>query len=380
MHNADGKPLRVALVHDWLTGMRGGEKVLAQLCELMGEADIFTLIHTVGACSETIESRRIVTSFLDKLPAVRRYYRLMLPLMPAAIEHLSIADYDLVISSSHCVAKGIGGRKAGQLHVSYCHTPMRYLWALQRDYDASMGVGSLALRLMRPALRSWDRRSASRVDHFIANSNCIARRIETVYGRKSDVLHPPVDVDFYHPKPIEREDFYLMVSALSPYKRVDHAIAACKKLNRPLKIIGTGQLAREITKASGSDVELLGWADDETVRDHYRRCRALLFPTLEDFGIVPVEAQSCGCPVIAFGSGGALDTVRDGGDNPTGVLYPTQTAESLADAIVKFEQLPPTQFDPQQMHKWAKHFSKQAFREGFCEILNPLFAERGWSI
>ena len=400
MYNADGKPLRVALVHDWLTGMRGGEKVLAQMCKLAGGADIFTLVHVPGSTCEIIESRRIITSILNKLPGIGKYYRMCLPLMPMAIGQMSVAGYDLVISSSHCVAKGISGSGSGSgagagsgsssgsgikrssesLHVCYCHTPMRYLWAVGKDYDQSMGLMGLGLRLLRPALRSWDVRSAGNVDHFIANSNCIAERITSAYNRTSDVLFPPADVDFYCPAQKTREDFYLIVSALAPYKRVDQALAACKKLRRPLKIIGTGQLASELKKSADGDIEFLGWQDDEVVREHYRQCKALLFPTLEDFGIVPIEAQSCGAPVIAFGKGGALDTVSDDDENPTGLLYPSQTVESLIQAIEKFEQLPPARFDPHHMHQRAKGFSEQAFRDGFIEILRPLFEQKGWSL
>ncbi|MFB3891575.1 MAG: glycosyltransferase [Phycisphaerae bacterium] len=372
--SAPGRPIRVALVHDWLTGMRGGEKVLACLCRMFPDADIFTLIHRPGACPP-IDGRSIRTSWLDDLPGVARYYRRLLPLMPLAVERMDVSDYDLVISSSHCVAKGIGGIRAGQVHVCYCHTPMRYVWAVEEDYRRQAGVSGMLLRAFTPYLRAWDRRSAGRADLFLANSACVARRIRQAYGRTAVVLYPPVDVDYFTPADVQREDFYLVVAAMAPYKRIDQAVAAFASLKRPLKIIGSGPLLGRLRAAAPPNVEFLGWQADEVLRDHYRRCRAVIFPQLEDFGLVPLEAMACGTPVIAFGAGGALETVLDAADPavpaPTGLLYDPQTPEALAATVQQFEALT-GRFDPKALRRWAVKFSPKEFMDGFRRAVHPL--------
>ncbi len=377
------KTPRIALVHDWLTGMRGGEKVLAEICRLLGDADLFTLIYSPGACGSVIEQRRIRTSWLSSLPGVRRYYRHLLPLMPGAIARLDVSQYDLVISTSHCVAKGIGGQHDGQVHVCYCFTPMRYIWAVGEDYHRRLGLSSLALRAVTPRLREWDRRSAGNVDLFLADSACVARRIAAAYGCDAEVLYPSVDVDFYSPAVVPREDFYLMVSALAPYKKVDQAIVAFSQLGKRLKIIGSGPEMKKLRAAAPANVELLGWQDDTVLRDHYRRCRALIFPQVEDFGIVPLEAQACGAPVIAYGEGGALETVLDAADPavtaPTGLLYRPQTPPALAAAVRQFEELPAGTLKTDAMVEWVQNFSPQRFREGFIAAVTPLLEERGWT-
>ncbi|GAF76879.1 unnamed protein product, partial [marine sediment metagenome] len=332
--------MRIALIHDWLTGMRGGEKVLAELCKLMPQADLLTLIHVPGCCDATIEQMRIITSWLGDLPGVRHYYRYLLPAMPLAIERMDVDRYDLVISSSHCVAKGIC-RSPESVHLCYCHTPMRYAWSQQRTYRSAMGPTGLALEAAGRFLRAWDRRSASHVDGFIANSKNVLQRIWQAYGRRGDVVYPPIDTGFYTPGDCRREDFYLMVTALAPNKGVDQAIAAASKLSRPLRIIGSGPMAKRLRRIAPPNVTFMGWQSNEVVRDNYRRCRALLFPGQEDFGMVPLEAMACGTPVVAFASGGASETVL-GADSqnpagPTGVLYSPQSPDTLAQAIIHFE-------------------------------------------
>lgn len=372
--------MRIALVHDWLTGMRGGEKVLTQLCKLIPHADLLTLIHARGTCDERIEAMRIVTSELDDLPGVRHFYRHLLGAMPLAIERISAAKYDLIISSSHCVAKGVI-RSPGSVHVCYCHTPMRYAWAQRRNYRRRMGPSGLALWAAGGYLRAWDRRSASHVDGFIANSRTVARRILRAYHRRSEVVHPPVDTGFFTPADCPREDFYLMVTALSPYKCVDQAITALGKLGRPLRIIGSGPLRRRLKRLAGDNVTFMGWQSDEVVRDHYRRCRALVFPGQEDFGMVLVEAMACGAPVIAFGVGGASETVMDpdrpveGG--PTGVLYPHQTVGNLLDAIIRFEGLEGT-FGPKELASSARCFGQKKFLERFKRAAGKILTDKGF--
>ena len=373
---------RVAIVHDWLTGMRGGERVLEALCRLLPGADILTLIHTPGSTCPAIERRRIVTSFLNDLPGVHRHYRMLLPLMPAAAAGLDAGAYDVLITSSHCAANGIGGRRAGQLHVCYCHTPMRYAWSALGDYAAGAGaVGGAALRAMAPLLRAWDRRMARRVDAFLANSSAVADRIARFYGRPAAVVHPPVDVDYFTPDGGSREEFYLAVSHRAPYKRIGQAVEATGLTGRRLKVVGEPPMGGHWRRAAGDGVEMLGWVSRGELRGLYRRCRALLMPGEEDFGIAAVEATACGAPVIALSAGGALETVRDaaaGVDKPTGMLYRRAAAAGLAEAIRAFERLG-GRFDAAAMHAWALRFGPERFAEAFARHVGPLLRQRGFS-
>jgi len=371
--------MRVALVHDWLTGMRGGEKVLSLLCRLMPQAKLLTLIHVPGACDRHIERMQIVTSFLNGLPGVRRYYRYLLPTMPFAIEWLNADQYDLIVSLSHCVAKGVI-RREDSAHACYCFTPMRYVWAQGQAYRRGMGLTGLALWAGKGYLRAWDSRSARHVDRFIANSRNVAGRILRTYRRDSDVVYSPIDPEFYTPGPEPREDFYLMVTALAPYKRADQAVAAFAELGRPLRIIGSGQQMDMLRRKCPANVSLLGWQSDEVVREHYRRCRAVVFPGEEDFGLVPLEAMACGAPVIAYGAGGALETVLDADASdpagPTGLLYTPQTPEALASAVRRFERVQHV-FQSQRLVAWAQRFGPRQFLEGFKRSLRPLLAAKG---
>src|SRR5690606_21256241 len=287
---AGGGVMRVALVHDWLTGMRGGERVLEALIRLWPDAEIFTLLHLRGSVSPLIEERPIHTSFIDRLPGASKRYRNLLPLFPAAIERFDLRGFDLVVSSSHCVAKGV--RPAGAPHLCYCHTPMRYVWDLYDDYFGR-GRAALPVRMAMPPiaawLRRWDRRTASRVDTFVAHSAFIRERIRRCYGRDAVLVHPPVAAErLRHARP--RQHFYLIVSALVPYKRIELAIAAFNRLGRPLVIAGSGPELERLRRMARPNVRFTGWLPDDEIADLYERCRAFIFPGVEDFGITAVEA------------------------------------------------------------------------------------------
>jgi glycosyltransferase involved in cell wall biosynthesis len=355
---------RVVLVHDWLTGMRGGEKCLEVLCRRWPSAPLFTLLHRPGAVAPALEDRPVRTSWLQLLPEVHRYYRYLLPVMPAATTSWRLPRCDLVVSFSHCVAKA-ASPPFGVPHVCYCFTPMRYAWHMREAYFGAEAPRSLKARLLQRTLRwlrDWDRRTAARVTHFIAISQTVRQRIAECYGRTSTVIFPPVDTDFYCPGPEPREAYYLAVSAFAPYKRLELAVSACNRLRRPLVVIGTGQDESRLRALAGPSVRLLGWQPDAVIRSHLRRCRALLFPGEEDFGIVPVEAQACGTPVIAFGRGGATETVIPPGSvrEPTGLWFGEQTIDCLVSAIEDFEA-GADQFLPAVARRHALAFNQQRF-------------------
>jgi glycosyltransferase involved in cell wall biosynthesis len=378
--------MKLAIVHDWLTGMRGGEKCLETLCRLFPKAQLFTLLHVPGSTSPIIERMEIKTSFLQRVPGVRRHYRYLLPLMPAAVEQLRLPDdIDLVVSLSHAVAKSIVP-PPGVPHVCYCFTPMRYAWHLRREYfpevPGAPGDGILQGRLHAPIaaarnlvldhLRSWDRETADRVTQFISISRTVAQRIQECYGRPSIIIYPPVDTDFYTPDHGPRDSFYLCVSALTPYKRIDLAIQACNYLKRRLVVIGQGPEHKRLKRLAGPTVTLLGWRSDEEIREHLRRCQALLFPGPEDFGIVPLEAQACGTPVIALGRAGALETVLQAAvqQRGTGVFFEDSTCESLATAMLWLEENQDC-FSPSMARQQAMRFNRRRFAD---ELLTTLLS------
>ena len=364
--------LRVALVHDWLTGMRGGEKVLEVLCELYPDATLFTLLHNEGAMSATIENMKIQTSFVQNLPFKKDHYRNYLPLFPRAIESFDFAGYDLILSTSHCVAKG--AKPVGNtLHICYCFTPMRYVWDQYEEYFGKDRAGiatRTAMKLVAPGLRNWDVKSCSRVHFFIADSENVGRRIERYYARAADVIHAPVNTSLFTPsgKP---GDYYLVVSALVPYKRVDLAVDTFNQLGNRLVIVGSGPEAEKLKAKAASNVEFLGWENDETLAKFYANCRALIFPGVEDFGIVPLEAMASGRPVIAFAEGGALETVVGSGENPTGVFFHEQSVTSLKNAIKDFES---RQFDSQAIRKHAEKFDRRRFKQRLHDYINDKIA------
>ncbi len=371
-----GQVPRVALVHDWLTGMRGGERCLEVFCELFPEADLFTLLRVPGSVSETIERRRITTSFIQGMPGAAQRYRHYLPLFPAAVRRFDLRGYDLVLSSSHAVAKGVRV-PPGALHVCYCFTPMRYVWDLYGEYFGAR-AGPLTRAVMPPLaawLRRWDRRTAAGVHHFVAISRFVADRIRRAYGRPAEVIYPPVDVARFR---VEEGpgDFYLVVSALTPYKRVDLAVAAASRLGRRLVVVGSGPEEARLRSLAGPTVELLGWRDDAEIALLYSRCRALLFPTVEDFGITPLEAMASGRPVIALGQGGALETVvgPGGGEPATGIFFERQSVEDLAEAIQRFESDSP-RFEPKALRRRAEAFDRPLFKERIEQYLAARLVE-----
>jgi len=355
---------RTALVHDWLTGMRGGEKVLEAIIDLYPEAPIYTLLHLPGRLSRKIEQRTIHTSFLQHAPGIEKHYRRYLPLFPAAIEDFDLSGYDLVISTSHCVAKG-AIPAPGAFHICYCHTPMRYAWDQEHAYFPQRRGPVARLRnAVLTRMRTWDVSSSVRVDLFVANSRFVASRIRRYYGREAEVLHPPVDTDFYTPGAVDEStgDYFLAVAALSPYKRLAEAIGACESLGVDLRIVGSGPQHSELQALAGPHTRLLGRVDDETLRQLYRGARAVLQPAIEDFGITAVEALACGTPLIAQAAGGVLDIVRDGTD---GLLY-NGGQEALAAAIDKSGEF---LFNKLNARQRAEEFSQIRFQQRLESIL-----------
>jgi glycosyltransferase involved in cell wall biosynthesis len=353
--------LRIAIVHEWFTSMRGGEKCVEALCEVFPDATLYALLHVKGAVSPIIERMPLHTSFIQHLPFAARKYRHYLPLFPAAVRTFDLSGYDIVISSSHCAAKGVR-TSPHTLHVCYCYTPMRYIWTQYEDYFGSGRSGVLTRWGMRAAvnyLRKWDLRTAKNPHHFIAISENIRDRIRTIYGREADVIYPPVETASLSVSP-HNEGFDLIVSALVPYKRVDLAVEAYSKLGKNLVVIGDGPDLSRLQKLAGPTVELPGWRSDADVRDHFRRCRAVLFPGEEDFGIVPVEAIACGKPVVAYARGGALETVLERPDLRTGVLFQEQSLDSLIGAV---ERLDSTTFDPSAMRAFALGFDREIYKQ-----------------
>lgn len=363
-----GTGMKVALVHDWLTGMRGGEKVLEIFCDLFPQADVFTLLHIPGQVSDRIEKHRIVTSFLQKFPSVETKYRYYLPLMPKAIESLDLSAYDLVISTSHCVAKGAVPRKDA-VHVCCCFTPMRYIWDQYEHYfgpAASLPV-RISMGMIRPYLQNWDVRSSARVQHFIAISDFVAGRIKRYYRRDSMVIYPPADTNYFSPSTENSPgEFYLIVSALAPYKRIDIAIEAFNRNKKPLKIIGSGQMETKLKLMAEPNIEFFGWLSNDEILRYYQNCKALIFPGIEDYGIVPVETMACGKPVIAFNEGGVTETVAE---DKTGIFFDEQTPESLIEAVRHFEMMT---WDSAEIRNHALKFSIDAYRKKIASTLRQI--------
>ena len=367
--------MRIALVHDWLTGMRGGEYVLEAIAELLPGAELFTLLYVPASVSPPLTVLKRHTSRLQKMPQAEKRYRHFLPMMPRWVEQFDLTDFELVMSSSHCVAKGV--RKApGAVHVSYVHAPMRYMWDRFDDYfgpgRASLPV-RLAARAMRGRLQHWDRETSQpdRVDQLVANSRFIAEQIRSAYGREADVVYPFADTERFT-VPRKAGSRYLMVGAFAPYKRMDLVVEAFNRMQLPLAVIGAGQDAGKVRRKAGPTVEFFGSLSNAALADFYAKCRAFVFAGKEDFGITPVEAMLAGAPVIAFGEGGVSETVT----SRTGILFKPQTVEALMEAVGKIES-GAASFTPEQCHARGLEFTRERFQRELSRVIHRTWVGRG---
>lgn len=373
---------KVALIHYWHVRRRGGERVLEVLADMFPQADIFMMFMDPASLGPSLKGRKITTSFMQKLPGITRHYRKMLPIFPMALEQFQLDDYDVVISSEAGPAKGVLTR-AGTCHICYCHTPLRYVWDKYQLYRAAAPWGRLGNTLYSLAahyVRLWDYAASIRVDHFVASSTNSRERIKKYYRREANVVYPPVDVNSFEVSE-ERGSSYLVVSPLVSYKRIDLAIAACNALRAPLVIIGQGEEFASLKAMAGPTISFLGFQPDDVVRKHYRSCRALLFPGEEDIGLTPIEAQATGCPVIAYGQGGALETVIGGkvGENlraeeSTGIFFMEQTAAALQEALLAFESVE-AGFSPSFIRSQVDRFSTSRFRVQFGSLVEEKVSE-----
>lgn len=366
--------LKIAVVHDWLVTFAGAEKVLEQIITCFPNANVFSVVDFLPENDRRkIAGKRATTTFIQKLPKAHTHYQLYLPLMPLAVEQLDLSGYDIVLSSSHAVAKGVL-TGPDQLHISYVHSPIRYAWDMHHQYlrDAGFerGVKSGLARLIMHYMRIWDARTASGVDTYIANSEFIRRRIRKAYGREAKVIYPPVDVAGFTLRE-DKEDFYLTASRLVPYKKIPMIVEAFQSMpERKLVVIGDGTDMKKCRHLAGSNVEILGWQSFSVLKEYMQRAKAFLFAAEEDFGIIPLEAQACGTPVIAYGKGGVLETVRDlGGEKPTGILYREQTPMALRDAILRFEK-ENRKIVPHHCRENALSFSPENFRRALLNYVD----------
>lgn len=368
---------RVAVVHEWLGPYSGSEDVVVEMLRSFPGADLFATVRDPDEMRGTpLEWVPVRTSFVQSLPGAKKRYRAYLPLMPLAVEQFDLRGYDLVISSSHAVAKGVLTR-ADQLHVSYIHTPMRYAWDLYLDYleesGMNRGVKGIAARLALHYLRLWDHAASDRVDAFLANSRYVARRIGKVYRRPARVVYPPVDVDSFRAD-LPHEDFYVAVSRMVPYKRMPLIVEAFTKMERPLVVIGGGPELEKVRNSAGKNVEVLGYQPDDVVADYLQRARAFVFAAEEDFGIAPVEAQAAGCPVISFGKGGTLETVIPHPEpGATGLFFDYPSPEALIAAVERFEASD-GEFDPAACRRNAERFGRERFFREFRSVMEELWS------
>ncbi len=356
--------MKIAIVHDWLTNMGGAEQVIINFKEIYPDAPIYTTLYNPNNLDEKLRNIDVRTSFLQKKKMITNHKKYF-PLMPLAFENFNLNEYDVVLSSSSSCAKGVL-TNPNSVHICYCHTPMRYAWEKRDDYINGMGkIKRRLIKILLHYMRMWDSASANRVDYFIANSTAVQKRIKKYYKRDSIVIHPPVRCNLFNISTTDG-DYYFIVSRLVTYKRFDLAVQACSQLGKKLVIIGDGPERRNLEKLANENVTFLGKQPDDVVKKYMSECKALLFPGEEDFGIVPVEAQACGRPVIAYNKGGVLDTVIDG---KTGVLFEEQTVDSLKNAIIKFETM---QFNKNEIRDHALKFDEIAFREKIKNYINEV--------
>ncbi len=366
---------RVAIIHDWLTGMRGGESVLEAIIELFPTAELFTLICIPDKISPTLKQLKTHTSWLQKIPGAKRRYRHFLPWMPGMIEQFDLSHFDLILSSSHCVAKGIQKSK-NSLHISYIHAPMRYIWDRFDDYfgpGRTSWITRLGAHLLRKKLQTWDQKvsTPSRIDHILTNSQFIASQIRNHYGREAQVVYP-----FAHSErftlPRKPENYYLMVTAFAPYKKVDIAIEAFNQLRLPLWIVGSGQDEILLKNRSGPQIRFLGSTSNQAIAELYSKCKALIFPGIEDFGITPLEAMAAGAPVIAYGEGGARETLQEN----TGIFFTPQSSEALISAVQIMESQSHL-FPESACRQRGKEFSRQRFQKNFMKAIQEYWTASG---
>lgn len=366
--------MKIAIVHDWLVTIAGAEKVLAEIIALYPDADLFSMVDFLSDSERKALSGKVAkTSFIQALPKARTKYRSYLPLMPLAVEQLDLSAYDLIISSSHAVAKGVI-TGPDQLHICYCHSPIRYAWDMQSQYlkeaGLTKGLKSWVARILLHRIRNWDYRTANGVDYFISNSDYISRRIWKVYRRESETIYPNVSVDDFKVV-AEKEDFYLTASRMVPYKKMDLIVSAFSLMpDKQLVVIGDGPQFDKVKASAAANVKILGYQEFQVLRDHMQRAKAFVFAAEEDFGIVPVEAQACGTPVIAFGKGGALETVLDG---KTGVLFHEQTEQAICAAVARFEA--DFQADTLLIRAHAESFSQKVFQKKFRNFVSEKVME-----
>jgi len=369
----------IAIVADWLVSYAGAERVIVKMLESYPESDLFSIVDFLSDSNRKYFKGKLAnTSFIQKLPFASKKYQNYLPLMPLAIEQLDVTKYDIIISSSHAVAKGII-TGPDQLHISYVHSPIRYAWDLQHQYlresGLEKGLKSILIRYILHKIRMWDVRTANGVDYFLANSNFISRRIEKVYGRKSDVIYPPVNVEQF--KLLEdKEDYYLTASRLVPYKRVDLIVQAFNAMpDKKLIVIGKGSELEKIKRMAKSNVQVMGFQEDSVLKEHMQKCKAFIFAAEEDFGITPVEAMACGTPVIAFGKGGSLETVVSiENNNPTGIFFYEQDVKQVIEAVLAFESSK-TKISPYACRERAEKFSEFRFEKEFENYIEKKWDE-----
>jgi len=363
---------KIALVHYWLVGMRGGEKIVECLCRIFPNIDIYTLIYNRNKISSVINSRNIYTSFLQKMPFSKNHHQIYLPLMPVAVEQFDLSNYDIVISSESGIAKGVI-TKTETCHICYCHTPMRYLWNMYFDYLENERVSFLKRKFIEiffNYLRIWDLSTSFRVDYFISNSDNVRKRILKYYRRDSKVIYPPVPVNEFEFSG-KKEDYYLIVSQLIPYKRVDLAVDAFNKLGKKLIIIGDGSEKKRLARKAGKNIKFLGWQGDKVLKEYYSNARAFIFPGEEDFGITPVEAQASGTPVIGYGRGGLLETVIDG---VTGLFFKKQDAKDLAETVERFEKIKDN-MDSYKIRENARRFDTSVFENEIKSFITEKYSD-----